>query len=439
MSVKKFNSIWRPCTQHKFVENVEDIVITKGNGLEVFDENGNKYWDLIASWWVNIHGHCNKYIADAIAHQVYELDHIIAADFLHKPAIKLIEMLKKEMNNRFSHFFFADNGSTSVEIAMKMAFQYHTNTTGGVKKTFITFEGGYHGDTFACMALNKNSPFAGVYKEVLPFEVFQIPFPCNWAGCDDVQSREDEAIALLEEFLSKNNKDVIAAVFEPLLQGSAGMRMCRVEFMNRVVSLLKSYNIIVIFDEVFTAFGRTGKMFAYQHLDFAPDIICFSKGITAGFLPFGLVCCVEEIYNAFYADDVSKAFLHSHSYACNPISCACAVASLELFAQNNLMQEVQRISDCYLKLLPSFEAKLAGKIANPRVMGCVFAFDVKLGDSQYGSSFSRQFKFKAFEKGLILRPLGNTVYIVPPYCITNEQIESALGLIAGLVVGLVEW
>jgi adenosylmethionine-8-amino-7-oxononanoate aminotransferase len=194
----------------------------------------------------------------------------------------------------------------------------------------------------------------------------------------------------------------------------------------------------VIFDEVFTAFGRTGKMFAYQNLELVPDVICFSKGITAGFLPFGLVACVEKIYNAFYADDVSKAFLHSHSYACNPISCAVAVASLELFAMNKTMQQVVRINKCYLALLPSFEAKLAGKIEKLRVMGGVFAFDVKLGDSQYGSSFSRQFKFKAFEKGLILRPIGNTVYMVPPYCISDEEIETSLNKIVEIVDWFVE-
>ena len=409
-------NIWRPFTQEALAN--EQIVITSAKNQYLYDNNNKQYIDFISSWWVNIHGHCNNNIVKAIKNQTKKLDHVIFSDFCSESSLELIHELQKFLDKSLSKFFFSDNGSTSVEVALKIAYQYHINI-GNKKKYFITFDGSYHGDTFGSMSIGASSNFFNHFKELF-FTTLTIPYPDTWI--DDFQIEEKEKMILIEfeKLLFKYKNDIAGFVIEPLIQGASGMRMCRKEFLNKICIIARNHNILLIFDEVMTGFARTGKMFGYEHLNIIPDIICLSKGITGGFLPLGMTIVTDKIYQSFCSQEVSKTFLHGHSYTGNPISCAAAVASLKLF-NNKTFQKIENLSKIYYKNIN--ELMITKKFEKFRILGSICAFDYINHNKEYNSNLSRNLKKLFLENGFILRPLGNTVYLLPPYCISNKDIE----------------
>lgn len=421
--------IWRPFTQEATAS--EPIVIKSAKGCILNTADGKQLVDLTSSWWTNIHGHCNEQIATAISKQAARLDHVLFADFSHDAALSFTEELRSVLDQRFEKFFFSDNGSTSVEVAIKMAYQYWQNK-GTPKTHFVSLNGGYHGDTVGAMSVGRSSGFFNNFSS-LTFKVFDIPFPETWIdiNLELLEKQENFSLNTLKVFIEENKNNLAAILFEPLIQGASGMRMCRPEFLNKIMQIARENDILVIFDEVMTGFYRTGKMFAYEYLNDIPDIICLSKGITGGFLPLGLTACQMHIYDAFYSKNTSDAFLHGHSYTANPIVCAAAAESIKLckaIETRNQINMIQNVYESYIETLRNIE-----KIEKIRTIGTILAFDLKV-QAEYGSDLSKQLKAKFLEKNLAMRPLGNTVYIMPPYCISKEMLSESIEMIVDVIL-----
>ncbi|MFQ3307744.1 MAG: adenosylmethionine-8-amino-7-oxononanoate aminotransferase [Candidatus Midichloriaceae bacterium] len=405
--------IWHPFTQEKTADL--PIAIKKGKGAYIYDENGKEYLDLISSWWVNLHGHAHPEIAKSIYKQALELEHIIFAGFTHTPAVELCENLQKILPQKLSRFFFSDNGSTAVEVSLKMSYQYWHNK-GKEKNIFISFDGGYHGDTFGAMSVSVNSGFHDVFKNLL-FEVINIPFPETWDDDDDCQKKEEHSLDILKKELEKNGEKISAIILEPIIQGASGMRKCRASFVKKVITLVRQHGILVIFDEVMTGFGRTGTNFALEQIDVIPDFLCVSKGITGGFLPLALTITTEDIYNAFLNDSWDYAFAHGHSYTANPIACAAAITSLKILLEDDTQKALQDINLCHKAGIEYLKSNCTN-VVKTRVIGTIAAFEVDCK-----KNINKELKAKFLDNGLLIRPLGNTVYILPPYCITKEELE----------------
>lgn len=413
---KDKNYIWHPFTQMK--TQGEILPVKKAKGAKIYLEDGRELIDCISSWWVNIHGHAQPYIAAKIAEQAAELEHVIFAGFTHRPAADLAERLLKILPGNPSKIFFSDNGSTSVEVALKMCRQYFYNK-GEHRKKFIAFENAYHGDTFGAMSVGGRSTFNVPFEELF-FDVEFIPLPDG--------KNNAAIIEKLKELFAK--EDYAAFIFEPMVQGSAGMLMYDAGDLDAIVSFCRKSGLLVVADEVFTGFGRTGKMFACDYLHEQPDIVCVSKGITGGFLPLGITACRAFIYEAFYSDDKHKALYHGHSYTANPIACAAANASLDLF-DDNTMKNIERIAQAHLRFVPCIEK---GKnIRNVRCRGTILAVEFETGsDASYYSAIRDKLYAYFIKKGLLMRPLGNVVYLVPPYCISDEELAAAYDAIREL-------
>lgn len=406
LSERDRNLIWHPFTQQQTAS--PNIAIVRGEGALLYDENGNEYIDAVSSWWTNLFGHSNPQIAEAIKKQVNVLEHVIFAGFTHRPAVELSEKLLKLLPENQSKVFFSDNGSTCVEVAIKMAIQYWYNQQIE-KTTIIAFKNAYHGDTFGAMSVGAR----GVFNK--PFEpyLFHVEFI-------DLPTDENFNQVLAEFKRIIQTKEVAAFIFEPLIQGSAGMLMYKAEYLDKLIETARQYDVICIADEVMTGFGRTGKTFATDYVQHKPDIYCLSKGITGGFLPLGLTTCTHKIYNAFLSNDKMKTFFHGHSYTGNPLACAAANASLEL------MNDAQLTINDLVEWQTEFLSKLKenSKIINVRQTGTVVAFDVKTNEDANYFNNLRDFLYEQFIKqGVLLRPLGNTVYILPPYIITKQQLQ----------------
>ena len=409
--------IWHPFTQEKTA--TEPFVIEKGLGSYLYDNQGKEYLDLISSWWVNLHGHGHPNIAKAIYDQALNLEHVIFAGFTHQPAVLLCEKLNDLLPPQLCKFFFSDNGSTSVEVAMKMAYQYACNQGNYHRTSFLCFEGGYHGDTFGAMSVGASSKFHTPFSKLL-FETFAIPYPFTWWQDDTVDTREAQALEVLTTYLKKNADKVAALILEPLIQGACGMRMCRPSFINSVVEYVKSFDIPVIFDEVMTGFGRTGTTFAMEQLNCVPDFICLSKGLTGGFLPLALTVTTPKIYTAFLDDHFDKAFAHGHSYTANSLGCAAALASLEILQQPETSIAWQMLYDQHYQNLNKLKNK--DLIRCPRILGTIAAFDLPVSFTPKKMAHIKQ---QFMNHGLLLRPLGNTVYLLPPYCTLQTDLEKA--------------
>ena len=406
LSERDRNLIWHPFTQQQTASL--NIAIVRGNGVLLYDENGNEYIDAVSSWWTNLFGHSNPQIAEAIKKQVNVLEHVIFAGFTHQPAVELSEKLLKLLPENQSKVFFSDNGSTCVEVAIKMAIQYWYNQQIE-KTTIIAFKNAYHGDTFGAMSVGAR----GVFNK--PFEpyLFHVEFI-------DLPTDENFNQVLVEFERIIQTQKVAAFIFEPLIQGSAGMLMYKAEYLDKLIETARQYEVICIADEVMTGFGRTGKVFATDYLQHKPDIYCLSKGITGGFLPLGITTCTLRIYEAFLSSDKLKTFFHGHSYTGNPIVCAAANASLELMNDAQLM--INDLVEWQTEFL--FKLNENSKIKNVRQTGTVVAFDVKTNEDANYFNNLRDFLYEQFIKqGVLLRPLGNTVYILPPYIITKQQLQ----------------
>ena len=406
--------IWHPFTQEKIADPVLPIV--RGKGSYLFDENGNSYLDLVSSWWVNLHGHAHPDIAQSIYKQALELEHVIFAGCTHPPAIELCEKLSDLLPSSLRRFFFSDNGSTAVEVSLKLAYQYWQNRGETARKSFISLEGGYHGDTFGAMAVGKSSRFHDAFSDIL-FPVFTIPFPNTWLSDTTVQEREDGALSQLEEYLKASGKQVAALILEPLIQGASGMRMARPNFFERVIKMVREYDILVIFDEVMTGFGRTGTTFALSQLSEKPDFLCISKGITGGFMPLALTVTTESIYECFLSTEWSKAFAHGHSYTANPLACSAALASLKLLLSAGTQNSIASIQNSHVLGLEEIQ-KRCGNVSQVRTLGTIAAMEI-----EESPPFLKEMVRELLKKGLILRPLGKTIYLIPPYSITPKELE----------------
>jgi adenosylmethionine---8-amino-7-oxononanoate aminotransferase len=415
LSERDHKTIWHPYTQMQTAEPA--IGIVRGEGVYLVAEDGSRYLDMISSWWVNIHGHSNPFIAEKISRQLTTLEHVIFAGFTHEPAVELAEKLLEILPASISRIFYSDNGSTAVEVALKMAIQYWHNK--GVKKQkILAFENAYHGDTFGAMSVSGRSVFTDPFRDLL-FEVIFVPVP--------VSGHEDEAMAKFMEVIDAH-RDIAAFIFEPLLQGTAGMVMYEAALLNRMIQLAKEKNIIIIADEVMTGFGRTGKIFATDYISNKPDIFCLSKGLTGGFLPMGITACSSEIYEAFLSADKSKTFFHGHSYTANPIACTAAIASLELLLNPGCLDKIKQIESWHSGFMKNIITHPF--IKNIRNIGTVMAIELVTTDETSYLNNIRDTAYRYFlDRKILIRPLGNIIYLMPPYCIEKEEMESVYDVI----------
>lgn len=402
--------VWHPYTQIKGAADC--IPIVKGEGAYLIADNGDRYLDGISSWWVNTHGHANPYIAQKVSEQLSTLEHAIFAGFTHPKAVELAERILEKLPDNQSRVFFSDNGSTAVEVAIKMAFQYWHNQ-GVNKNKVIVLDGSYHGDTFGSMSISARGAFNGAFEQFL-FDVETLPFP---------ESNGINTIEKLKEVLQ--NDSIASIIVEPLIQGAAGMRMYSPEILEEMFKLCKEAGVLVIADEVMTGFGRTGRLFATDHVETKPDIYCLSKGLTAGTMALGLTSATSKIYDAFISDDKLKTFFHGHSFTANAVACSAACASLDLFDLDETWVNIQRIESrfkAFAKELESFES-----VENIRTKGTIVAFELKdEGGTSYFNNRREEIYNYFLEKKIILRPLGNVIYFLPPYCISEEDVEMVL-------------
>ncbi|HET8701253.1 MAG TPA: adenosylmethionine--8-amino-7-oxononanoate transaminase, partial [Nitrococcus sp.] len=387
--------------------------------------------DLISSWWVNVLGHARPEIAEAIYRQSKRLEHVIFAGFTHEPAETLAAKLAARLPGRLNRVFYSDDGSTAMEVAIKQAWQYWANL-GEQRESFICFDHAYHGDTFGAMSISARSVFTDVFSKLL-FQVAHAPYPATWRGDGEIQEKEAAALRRISELLEQHPKRYAAIIIEPLIQGAGGMRMCRVEFLQALRRLSREHNTLLIFDEVMTGFGRTGDWFACRRAGVEPDVIALAKGLTGGFLPLAVTVCSDAIYEAFSSSDPAKTLFHGHSYTANPLGCAAGVAAMELLEQNEAwFKSLEQEHSRHL-------AKLEGhpKLDKIRVMGTIAAMDIKTADRPgYLNQVSATIKREAFDRGLLLRPLGNVLYLMPPYCITRDELEWAYQGIASIIDAL---
>ncbi|RNA62438.1 adenosylmethionine--8-amino-7-oxononanoate transaminase [Chryseobacterium nematophagum] len=397
---------WHPYTQMKTAEDA--IPIVKGKGVYLFDDEGKKYIDAVSSWWVTLHGHSHPYIAERIFEQLNTLEQVIFAGFTHEPAIELSEKLLQLLPKNQKKSFYSDNGSTAVEVALKMCIQYAYNN-GKEKKKILAFKNAYHGDTFGAMSVSGRSAWTQPFAEML-FEVVFIDTP----NAENIESLQ----------LKINNwaDDIICFIYEPLVQGAAGMLIYKPDDLNKLMKICRNKNILMIQDEVFTGFGRTGNLFAADYLSEMPDIMCFSKGLTGGTLPMGITTCSNDIFNSFLSDNQYKALFHGHSFTANPLACTAALASMELLLNEETQENIHLISERHSAFLDII--KDIPYIEKPRQIGTIIAFDIitKEGTSYFNNIGKTLYK-EFLARGIIIRPLGNVIYVVPPYCITANELE----------------
>jgi adenosylmethionine-8-amino-7-oxononanoate aminotransferase len=400
--------IWHPFTQQK--NRLPVIPIVKGKGSMLFAENGDGYIDAISSWWVTLHGHAHPYIAEKLYQQALQLEQVIFAGFTHEPAISLAERLLKILPGNFSRIFYSDNGSTSTEVALKMAIQYWWNKEQKNRKKIIAFTNAYHGDTFGAMSVSDRSVFTMAFHDLL-FEVIFIDTPTK------------DNIELLIETILANAADTAAFIYEPLVQGAGGMKMYEAVYMNELLATVKENEIICIADEVMTGFGRTGQLFASEYMEIKPDIICLSKGLTGGTMALGVTACTNDIYQAYVNDDKYKTFFHGHSFTANPLACTAALASLDLLLAPECLAQIKWISNKQGQFLNKL-ANSPWPIKNCRQLGTILCFEWASGKDEYLNKIGSIITEKAMQRGVYLRPLGNAIYLMPPYCITEEELDT---------------
>ena len=409
--------LWHPTTQ--VATSPEPLQVRSARGCELELEDGRRLLDAISSWWVTLHGHAEPAIVAAIAAQARQLEQVIFANFSHAPAERLATRLSALTG--LQRLFFSDNGSTAVEVALKIAWQWWTNQ-GEPRHQLIAFEGAYHGDTVGAMALGERSLFTAPFERLL-FAVARVPWPHTHWEDHDCERAEQHALEQLDVALKS---PTAAVILEPLLQGAAGMRLVRPGFVRAVAERARAAGALLIADEVMTGFGRTGALFASQKAGVQPDLMCLSKGLTGGFLPMGVTMASERLYQGFIGCDPSLTFFHGHSFTANPLGCAAALASLDL-----LQAMPERFQQFELRHIPLLE-QLARhpRVCRPRALGTIAAFDVDAGTSGYLNPVGKQIQRSCLDQGVYLRPLGNTVYLLPPLCIRDPQLQQCYEALA---------
>jgi adenosylmethionine-8-amino-7-oxononanoate aminotransferase len=419
--------VWHPFTQHG--TEGEPLLITGARGASLYDAEGREILDLVSSWWTCTHGHAHPAINAALAEQAARFEHVMFAGFTHQPAVDLASALSQLLPADLSRVFFSDDGSTAVEVALKVAYQYWANRGEARRRVFISFDGGYHGDTLGAMSLGRGSGFFNLFRNIM-CQVAVLPFPYTFEGDEAAEDREKGALTALEDRLRNGTHDVAALIIEPMLQGAGGMRMCRPEFLVRLVEMAREEGVPVIFDEVATGFGRTGTLFAMQQAGVVPDLVCLSKGLTSGYMPMAVTVVRDQIFESFLGEDFDRALPHGHSFTANPLACAVALRSLMLFAEEDTLGRISRIAARHRTILSTLASR--DDVVRPRLLGTVLAFDIK-GESGYQSSHSKALKAWFLARGLNIRPLGATIYLMPPYCISDDELTRAYdGLVEGL-------
>jgi len=408
---KDLSSVWHPCMQMKDFEHTPLIPIKKAKGVMLYDFDDNAYIDGISSWWVNNLGHANEHINEAIKTQLNDFAHVMTANFTHLPMINLSQKLVKKCNNGLSRVFFADNGSSAIEAALKMSFQYFKNR-GETRDVFVAFENSYHGETLGALSVGDVGLYKKIYAEILLKTVIS-PSPK-----DKSEEETDRAICSLKNTLEKLQNKVSAVIIEPLVQCAGYMRMHSPEFLSKLRAVCDDYGVHLILDEIAVGFGRTGSFFAHEQANITPDIMCLSKGITGGYMPLSVVMCGEKIYETFYADGIEKAFLHSHSYSGNALGCAAANAVMDIFENENIIEKltpkIKKISLCLEELQND------KRVTNIRQTGMIAAFEL---DTSALRPSIELFK-EGLKNGIFIRPLGNTIYIMPPLVIDENEISA---------------
>jgi adenosylmethionine-8-amino-7-oxononanoate aminotransferase len=412
--------IWHPYTPQKSAAS--PVSIEKGEGAYLIGTDGSRYLDCISSWWVTIHGHGHPYIAEKIYRQALQLEQVIFAGFTHEPAVQLAERLIPLLPGSFGKIFYSDNGSTAVEVAIKMAVQFWWNKSAFNRTKIFAFRDAYHGDTFGAMSVSGKSVFNAAFEAYM-FEVIYLEIP-----------REGN-LEKNKEIIDEHGGEAACFIYEPLLQGAGGMNIYEPDAMDLLLQYIRSKEIICIADEVLTGFGRTGTMFAGERINTKSDIICLSKGLTGGTMALGVTACTAEIHEAYLTDDRSKTFFHGHSFTANPIACSAALASLDLLTDGSCQDQIQMINSKHLE----FGKKISDAglpqdlLQNFRVLGTIAAFEINSVEKDYLNQSAVALTREAFEQFIFIRPLGNTIYLMPPYCITADELDLVYEIIISLL------
>lgn len=426
--------IWHPCSQMKDYETLPPIVIDHGKGVYLYDKNGKRYLDVVSSWWCNLLGHCNEKISARMKQQLDKLEHVIFANFTHEPAIQLCERLVQILPKGLCKFNFSDNGSAAIECALKMAFQYQYQTGHPEKKRFMALSEGYHGETIGALSVGGLDLYAEIYKPML-MDIVRVEAPdcyrCPYGECRD--TCQCECFQQAEEALSKYGQEIAAFIMEPLVQGSAGMRIYPPLYLKKLREACDRYGVLLIADEIATGFGRTGKLFACDHAGITPDILCMSKGLTGGYLPMAITVTTQEIYDAFYDDyNKGKAFMHSHTYSGNPLACSAALAVQDILEEEQILEHAaQRADYLHEQLMNALgDHPNVGEIRHIGLInGIELVADRKTktpvpSEDRVGYQIYK----RALQEGVIFRPLGDVIYFNPPLIIKEEEIDEAVAV-----------
>ena len=397
--------LWHPLIQHKLKPN--SLAIERAENCILYDFEGKQYIDGIASWYTCMYGHCNPYIIKKVQEQMTKLDQIVFSGFTHRPAVELSEALIEILPKGQNRIFFSDNGSTSVDIAIKMSLQYFHNK-GVNKNKVICFEDAFHGDTFGAMSVSGLSVYNGAFEQYL-LTVERIDVP--------TEKNKEQVLSKFVELIKK--EDICIFIYEPLVQGAAAMKMHKASLLDELLKIAKEHGVICIADEVMTGFGKTGTNFASDHIETKPDIICLSKSLTAGLVPMAITSCSEEIYLAFYDDQIKKGFFHGHTYSANPIACTAALSAIELLKTKEIQDNIKFINKSHNLFLEKLKGN--NKVKNLRCIGVIMAFELNMEMDRYGNIRDRLFNF-FMDRGVFIRPLGNTLYLLPPFTISEKQL-----------------
>jgi adenosylmethionine-8-amino-7-oxononanoate aminotransferase len=422
-------AVWHPCTQMKAHERFPLVPIASARGAWLQDFEGRRYLDGVSSWWVNLFGHGHPDINAALREQLDSLEHVMLAGFTHAPVVELAERLSALAPGRLGHAFFASDGASAAEIALKMAFHYWSNRGMAAKRRFVSLQGGYHGETVGALGVTDVKIFRDAYAPLLQPSIVA-PFPARSADDHRFGGIEGavHAADALAKILAERHGEIAALIVEPLVQGASGMRFYHPEYLRRARELCTRHGVLLIADEIMTGFGRTGTMFACEQAGIAPDLLCLSKGITGGYLPLSCVLASDAVYEAFYDDETARAFLHSHSYTGNALACRAACAVLDLFERDGVVAANERKAARFFKRTQAL-AHHPG-VRDFRHLGMIWAFEVATADPAFAS---RAFEM-ALERGVLLRPIGNTVYFMPPYIVDDDEF----GLLADTGLAIVE-
>ncbi len=413
-------TVWHPFTQMQLTPDPLEIV--RGDGAYLVTADGRRILDGISSWWVNVHGHCNPRVSRAVARQAETLEHVMFAGCTHPPAVELAERLLQRLPPGLTRIFYSDNGSTAVEVALKMAYQYWTNQGEDQRRTFLALEHAYHGDTVGAMSASHDSLFTASYAPLL-FKVERATVPDDYLASLDPANNctASEPLTELENLLDNRAEEFAAVIVEPMLQAAGGMRVWHPEFLRQLRRLCDQHGLLLIADEVMTGFGRTGKMFACEHGPIQPDLMCMSKGLTAGYLPLSVTAASEQVYDAFLSDDRRKTFFHGHSFTANPLGCAAALAGLDIFDEEGVIERIQAIA-------ATMRSRLEGFVGRPyvrdvRQIGAVGIIALETGGQGYLAEVGPRMASGFVDRNVLLRPNGDIVYFMPPYVVTDEEIH----------------